>query len=74
MHCAAAASRSTWPADLREFPGGRLAAGSRGGAAGGTVLVVDERAAGSFTASGDETGRFFAAAGDPVWRFCGLVP
>ena len=33
---------------------------------GGTVLVVDERAAGSFTASGGETGRLFAPA-SAIW-------
>src|SRR5215470_11495335 len=33
---------------------------------GGTVLVVDERAAESFTAPGDETERFFAAA-SAIW-------
>ena len=34
--------------------------------AGGTVLVVDLRAAETFTAPGDEVERFFAAAG-AVW-------
>ena len=33
---------------------------------GGTVLVVDERAAESFTAPGDEIERFFAAA-SAIW-------
>ena len=33
---------------------------------GGTVLVVDERAAENFTAPGDETERFFAAA-SAIW-------
>jgi SAM-dependent methyltransferase len=33
---------------------------------GGTVLVVDERAAESFTAPGDQTERFFAAA-SAIW-------
>src|SRR5436190_19755981 len=33
---------------------------------GGTVLVVDERAAASFTAPGDEIERFFAAA-SAIW-------
>ena len=33
---------------------------------GGTVLVVDERAAECFTAPGDETERFFAAA-SAIW-------
>jgi SAM-dependent methyltransferase len=33
---------------------------------GGTVLVVDERAADTFTAPGDETERFFAAA-SAIW-------
>jgi len=33
---------------------------------GGTVLVVDERAAGSFTAPGGETGRLFAPA-SAIW-------
>src|SRR5262249_57350148 len=32
----------------------------------GTVLVVDKRAAGSFTVPGDETERFFAAA-SAIW-------
>ena len=38
---------------------------------GGTVLVVDERAAESFTTSGDGIERFFAAAG-AIWHR--LVP